>query len=113
MSDIKRKVRVKIGVFYYDTETDQDVEYNKIYDVNCEHHGAFSEVMDELVKEGTLPLMDKLFGDPEGCGFSKFTDLTDKYYFTEELYVHTPTSEERFEEMCRKWEAIFKQKGII
>jgi uncharacterized protein YchJ len=78
MEKIKRKVKAKVGVFYYDTETGNDVEYSKEYDLNCEHHGAFCEFMGELHKEGTLDHMHKMFGD-----ISNFTNLNDKYYFVD------------------------------
>lgn len=105
---ITRKVKAKVGAFFYDTETKKDVEYSKEYELNCEHHVAFKLFLEKLHNEGILQHMTKMFGN-----ISNYTDISNKFYLIEELYVHVPITEERFEEMCLKWEAIFKQNGVI
>ena len=108
MSEIVRKVKAKVGVFFYDYTTKKDIEYFREYDLNCKDHGEFSEFMEKIYKSGALKNMRDMFGD-----IPNFTDLSNKYYFIEELYVFVPTTEERFNEMCLKWEALFKQNGVI
>ena len=103
-----RKLKVKIGVVFYDTTLKTDIRYEQEYDVNCEHHADFQNFLKKLHDEGVILHMNKLYGNIHGD-----TIFKNPYYILESLYIHVPMSEEKFNEMLLKWEAIFKQYGLI